>query len=50
MWSLNGGPQDPVPTAWKAASKDRVKFDPQSRIRNRKLSSPSPRVRARLRQ
>jgi hypothetical protein len=24
-----------VPAAWKTASKERVKFDPRSRIRNR---------------
>jgi hypothetical protein len=35
--------------AWKTASKDRVKFEPQSRIRNRKSSNRSPRLRARLR-
>jgi hypothetical protein len=29
-----------VPFAWKTASKDRVKFDPRSRIRNRKFSNP----------
>jgi len=38
-----------VPTAWKKASKDWVKFDPRSRIRNRNLSTPPPRVSARLR-
>ena len=38
-----------MPFAWKTASKDRVKFDPRSRIRNRKFSNRSPRVRARLR-
>jgi hypothetical protein len=38
-----------VPAAWKTASKDWVKFDPRSRIRNRKFSNRSPRVRARLR-
>ena len=29
-----------MPFAWKTASKDRVKFDPRSRIRNRKFSNP----------
>ena len=38
-----------MPFAWKTASKDWVKFDPRSRIRNRKFSNRSPRVRARLR-
>ncbi len=38
-----------VPVAWKTASKERVKFDPRSRIKNRKSSNRSPRVIARLR-
>jgi hypothetical protein len=29
-----------APFAWKTASKDRVKFVPRSRIRNRKFSNP----------
>jgi hypothetical protein len=29
-----------VPVAWKTASKEEVKFDPRSRIRNRKLLEP----------
>ncbi len=29
-----------MPFAWKTASKDRVKFVPRSRIRNRKFSNP----------
>jgi hypothetical protein len=32
-----------VPVAWKTASKERVKFDPWSRIKNRKSSNRSPR-------
>jgi hypothetical protein len=35
-----------VPVAWKTASKDVVKFDPRSRIRNRKPVNRSPRSRA----
>ena len=35
--------------AWKTASKERVKFDPRSRIRNRKSPNRSPTSRARLR-
>ena len=35
--------------AWKTASKEQVKFEPRSRIRNRKSSDRSPRFRARLR-
>ncbi len=31
-----------VPVAWKTASKDRVKFDPRSRIRNRKSTGKTP--------
>jgi hypothetical protein len=38
-----------VPVAWKAASKERVKFDPRSRIKNRKSLNRSPRFIARLR-
>jgi len=38
-----------VPVAWKTASKERVKFDPRSRIRNLMSSNRSSRVRARLR-
>src|ERR1017187_10409953 len=37
------------PMAWKTASKERVKFDPRSRIRNRKSSNRSPGFIARLR-
>src|SRR5450755_298557 len=38
-----------VPAAWKTASKDEVKFDPRSRIRNLMSSNRSSRLRARLR-
>jgi hypothetical protein len=37
-----------VPAAWKTASKDEVKFDPRSRIRNLMSSNRSSRLRARL--
>ena len=38
-----------VPVAWKAASKDAVKFEPRSRIRNRRSPNRSPGSGARLR-
>ncbi len=38
-----------VPVAWKTVSKERVMFDPRSRIKNRKFSNRSPRFIARLR-
>ena len=37
-----------IPAVWKTASKDGVKFDPRSRIRNLTSSNRSPRPRARL--
>jgi hypothetical protein len=38
-----------VPVAWKTAPKERVKFDPRSRMRNLMSSNRSSRSRARLR-
>jgi hypothetical protein len=38
-----------VLAAWKTASKDTVKLDPRSRIRNLASSNRSPKLNARLR-
>ena len=38
-----------APVAWKTASKERVKFDPWSRMRNLMSSNRSPRLMPRLR-
>ena len=46
---LDRGAQDPGVGAWKTASKDAVKFDSRSRIKDLRSSNRSPRLRATLR-